>query len=433
LLAGSDGVEQVKLIGGKPTSIGIGWASHNPQHNSIEICHDLFSLHHCLPLAVRRHLAKRTDYDGKNSHYVNGSYPLPTDCGDSNAENYQDPACYYSSPPLFFVHVDRLKCNAQYLWRVAGEKIWRKFKTPACIGKPIAFAVTADLGQTNYSVNTMSNMKERWESGGFDAVLFPGDLSYADGFHPRWDTFGRLAEPLFGSVPTSYTGGNHELQFEAWNAFEHRYPHEFMAHAADSTSGLWYSYDAGLAHVIMLCSYCDFSESSPQAKWLASDLSRISRERTPWLVATWHTPWYTSNKHHTMQEGSAMRAAFEEPLHKAGIDVVFNGHVHAYERTYPVYQESVDHCSGAVHITVGDGGNRECFADYSKTPGHPWFQYNWSASRKFTFGYGRLQIHNSTHAEWEFFGNEKYPKVQDHAWLTRGEARAAQCPSQMAV
>ena len=36
----------------------------------------------------------------------------------------------------------------------------------------------------------------------------------------------------------------------------------------------------------------------------------------------------------------------------------YAGHVHAYERTAPVYDYLVDPC-GAVHITIGDGGNSE--------------------------------------------------------------------------
>ena len=34
------------------------------------------------------------------------------------------------------------------------------------------------------------------------------------------------------------------------------------------------------------------------------------------------------------------------------------GHLHAYERTNPVYNYTVNQC-GTVHITMGDGGNIE--------------------------------------------------------------------------
>ncbi|MCI53136.1 purple acid phosphatase 18-like, partial [Trifolium medium] len=40
---------------------------------------------------------------------------------------------------------------------------------------------------------------------------------------------------------------------------------------------------------------------------------------------------------------------------------VLAGHVHAYERSKRVYNGRLDPC-GAVHITIGDGGNREGLA-----------------------------------------------------------------------
>lgn len=37
-----------------------------------------------------------------------------------------------------------------------------------------------------------------------------GDLSYADGYQPRWDSFGRLIEPSAARVPWQVIEGNHE-------------------------------------------------------------------------------------------------------------------------------------------------------------------------------------------------------------------------------
>lgn len=43
------------------------------------------------------------------------------------------------------------------------------------------------------------------------------------------------------------------------------------------------------------------------------------------------------------------------------VDVVFAGHVHAYERTYPVYggQRATSNSGHKIDINIGDGGNRE--------------------------------------------------------------------------
>merc|ERR1712048_1450025 len=106
-------------------------------------------------------------------------------------------------------------------------------------------------------------------------------------------------------------------------------------------------------------------------KWLLKDLAAVNRSRTPWLILGWHKPWYTSNGHHTMEEAQNMRLGLEDVLHKAEVDVVLNGHVHAYERTTPVYKNKTMECGGTIFLTIGDGGNREGYANPWVTPQSP--------------------------------------------------------------
>jgi Icc-related predicted phosphoesterase len=81
----------------------------------------------------------------------------------------------------------------------------------------------------------------------------------------------------------------------------------------------------------MIGSYTDFDEHSQQHKWLEADLGSIDRKKTPWVIVLLHAPWYNTNNAH-QGEGESMRKAMEELLYKARVDVVFAGHVHAYER-----------------------------------------------------------------------------------------------------
>lgn len=132
----------------------------------------------------------------------------------------------------------------------------------------------------------------------------------------------------------------------------------------------------------MLCSYAPFGPGSSQHGWLQHDLAGVNRTRTPWLLVVLHVPWYTSNAHHPQAEGDAMRTSLEPMLLKAGVDLVFNGHVHAYERSWPVAgNERVAPGRGISHVTIGDGGNREDFA-------YEWVaeQPAWSALREFAYG-----------------------------------------------
>ncbi|KAJ0488168.1 putative Acid phosphatase [Helianthus annuus] len=78
---------------------------------------------------------------------------------------------------------------------------------------------------------------------------------------------------------------------------------------------------------------------TPQYIWLEAELKKVDRKKTPWLIVIMHTPIYNSNSAHYM-EGESMRAAFESWFVKYKVDVVFAGHVHAYERSvchHPLY------------------------------------------------------------------------------------------------
>ena len=226
--------------------------------------------------------------------------------------------------------------------------------------------------------------------GGGPVVLVAGDLSYADGWGYRWDSYGRMMEALSAQFPVMTTGGNHEVgTAEAWVSYNARYP---MPHTASrSPSNLWWSRDMGPVHLISLCSYAATKPGSLQHRWLLRDLASVDRSRTPWLIVMLHVPWYHSSKAHG-DESAKMRNDMEDHLYAAGVDLVVAGHIHAYERTSPIYRGLVNPC-GPVHLMLGDGGNREGAA-------LPWSEPApaWSAFREGSFGIGSLRIVNATHA-----------------------------------
>lgn len=196
-----------------------------------------------------------------------------------------------------------------------------------------------------------------------------------------------------------FTEGNHERErahgVPDWLAYTTRFhlPHG----QSGSESPLYYSYDLAGAHVVMLGSYTDHDEHSEQAAWLTADLAAVDRARTPWVIVTMHAPFYSSNYAH-LGEAEPMRHAMEGMLYRHGVDVVFAGHVHAYERAHRVYDGDLDSC-GPVYINIGDGGNRE-------GPDTRWLpRPRWSAWREPSFGHGALDLVNATHARWSWHRN----------------------------
>lgn len=52
-----------------------------------------------------------------------------------------------------------------------------------------------------------------------------------------------------------------------------------------------------------------------------------------------------------------------------GVDVVFYGHVHAYERSYPIKNGAIDKENGVIYLKSGGAGGH--LEDFSPT--HTWF------------------------------------------------------------
>jgi len=323
------------------------------------------------------------------------------------------------------VHLTPLDADTTYYYRVAGGEVLSltTARAPEMADVPTRFGLTGDLGQTSDSNNTIHHMLAAQVS----MVLHAGDLSYADCFQPRWDTYGLLADPLASRTPWMTVAGNHEVEAlstcgsslnASFAAYDVRYG-ALMPHAeSGSSSTQYYSFESGGMHVIMLGSYVDdvpaADAMAAQLAWLKADLATVNRSRTPWLVGVLHAPWYNSNTAHQHEkEESELRDAMEAMLYEARLDLMFAGHVHAYERSHRVYRSQADEC-GPFYVNIGDGGNREGLArGYLSQPA-------WSAYREAAFGHGVLTIQNRTHARWTWHRDHDTERVvSDDVWVAK--------------
>lgn len=343
---------------------------------------------------------------------------------DSYADGSSDSYRYllYKSGRVHNVVLGPLVAETTYYYRCGGGAQEYNFKTPPFVGSetPITFAIAGDLGQTEWTSSTLSHI----ERSNYDVLILPGDLPYADYYQPLWDSFGRLVEPLASSRPWMVTQGNHEVEripllVESFRAYNIRW--QMPYNESGSKSNLYYSFEAANAHILMLGSYAEFDEDSDQYKWLLMDLARVDRTKTPWLIAVIHAPWYSSNTAH-QGDGEAMRKSMESILKDSKVDVLFAGHVHAYERTAKIFNWKTDDC-GFYHFTIGDGGNREGLARTFEDT-----KPDWSMYREASFGFGLLKLLNSTHARWEWHRNQDNDTVTgDELWITKALEPTGPC------
>ncbi|KAL1362568.1 hypothetical protein HN51_010815 [Arachis hypogaea] len=339
----------------------------------------------------------------------------------------------YKSGYIHHCTIKKLEHNTKYYYEVGTGKSARQFwfMTPPEVGPdvPYTFGVMGDLGQTYDSNATLTHYENSPSKG--EAVLYVGDLSYADN-HPnhdnvRWDTWGRFSERVVAYQPWIWTTGNHELDFAPeigenipFKPFTHRYHVPYKA--SNSTQPFWYSIKRASAYVIVLSSYSAYGTYTPQYQWLLEELPKVNRSETPWLIVLVHSPWYNSNQYHYM-EAETMRVMFEPWLVENKVDVVFAGHVHAYERSERIsniaYNILNKNCtpvrdqSAPVYINIGDGGNVEGLAINMTEP-----QPDYSAHREASFGHAIFDIKNKTHARYSWHRNQDgYAVEADSMWF----------------
>ncbi|KAG9456806.1 hypothetical protein H6P81_001314 [Aristolochia fimbriata] len=342
---------------------------------------------------------------------------------------------YYNYTSGFIHHctLKKLEYDTTYYYEVGIGNTTRQFwfRTPPKVGPdvPYTFGLIGDLGQTFDSNSTLTHYESNPIKG--QTVLYVGDLSYADNypFHNniRWDTWGRFVERSVAYQPWIWTAGNHELDFGPefgervpFKPFTHRYHVPYRA--SGSTSQLWYSVKRASAYIIVLSSYSAYGKYTPQYQWLEQELPKVNRSETPWLIVLVHSPWYNSYNYHYM-EGETMRVMYESWFVQYKVDLVFAGHVHAYERSERVSNiaynivngkcSPVDDTSAPVYITVGDGGNIEGLANNMTEP-----QPAYSAFREASFGHAVLDIKNRTHAYYAWHRNQDgFSAVADSVWF----------------
>ena len=235
----------------------------------------------------------------------------------------------------------------------------------------LAFAVLGDSGQGSLPQFAIAAGVHAAQP---DFVLHTGDVIYPQGQTWNWDPFYFVPYRQILASTCLYTArGNHD-ELDPYRA----------AMVLPNNNGslarwseLFYSFDYGRAHFISLDT--NIASQPDQLAWLRQDLQLASRNpNISWIfVFLHHAPFASGHLTHIALHGGGTRDYFVPLFEEFGVDVVFSGHEHAYERTCPMLAGAcaVPESDGILYIVTGGGGHYELMANVCGA-GCPWSQFH---------------------------------------------------------
>ncbi len=321
-----------------------------------------------------------------------------------------------------------LPFNSEVTYRVrAGKVLVREgvVKTRATADRSIRFISVGDMASNKpeqYAIAYQASLQKP------DFLIALGDIVYPSGraiqyMNHFWPCYNDVAKPspktgapLAATIPIYPVIGNHDADMQrlpdyqdAYSAFywfsvpkngpgegpwnvplgkDVRVAAAFKAAAGSEYPAMsHYSFDYGAAHFVVLdANSYSIKEYEKFAGWIERDLMATKQ---PWKFVCFHQPsFHTSREHYSEQ-----RMRLLEPMFKrCGVDVVFAGHVHNYQRSKPfvftpnppkrdsrgrvngdfVIDTTYDGVKdttpeGVIHIVSGGGGAKLYGPDLAKT------------------------------------------------------------------
>ena len=252
-----------------------------------------------------------------------------------------------------------LRQNTRYYYKISGGFTTKagSFKTAPNYNIPFKFVV---YGDTQANPDIHQKIAEKILQINPDLILHTGDLvSNGKKIHQWSDLFFDPLDKVIDHIPIFTCLGNHEKN--AQNYFD------FFSLPNNES---WYSFNYSNCHFIVLDTNKNYGKNSQQYKWLKNDLLKTNAdsakgENVKWKFAFFHHPPYTSGQH---PSNPKVRALLTPLFREHGVDIVFSGHNHLYERSYPINSAFRQNDSAVTYVVSGGGGGNL----YDFSPNNIW-------------------------------------------------------------
>lgn len=229
-----------------------------------------------------------------------------------------------------------LAAGTTYQYRVGDGTIWSntgEFTTAPDTEEPIEGGFTF-LQANDPQASTLSEFtvwgdalaRAAEKIPDYKFILFGGDHVDNGGSEDQWQWFWNSAQSTISKSIFAGATGNHDVY--SGHRYSYRFNYE-MPTNAPTTNGMYYSFDYANAHFIVINAQA--LSDNLQMDWIKYDFVKNARK---WNIVLIHNPLYTNGDHYAEVN---VRAAFNDMLNDTlGADIIFAGHDHLYNRTYPI-------------------------------------------------------------------------------------------------
>ncbi len=317
----------------------------------------------------------------------------PAVAGKNGAKKDAPASAAIDAHLVYRAHLTGLVPGGDFQYRVlnAGKPVFeassraRKSATQAQ-----RFVLFGDCGQKTPAENAVAYQAYLAKP---DFIFIPGDIVYTSGriseyrtnFFPQYNADEPSAEvgaPLLRSVPFIAAPGNHDTALLNYQRFPDALayflywdqplngpdlpPTEGATHrltgSTEAQPGFLaaakpryprmanYSFDYGNAHWTVLDANTYMDWNTPALReWLQKDLA--SAQSATWRFVAFHQPGFNSSHHHFAEQYMRLLS----PVFEANkVDVVFAGHVHNYQRSFPMTFVPKPQADGKMQSAKGE-------------------------------------------------------------------------------
>uniref|UniRef100_A0A7C6EKF1 Metallophosphoesterase family protein n=1 Tax=candidate division WOR-3 bacterium TaxID=2052148 RepID=A0A7C6EKF1_UNCW3 len=226
--------------------------------------------------------------------------------------------------------INNLKPGTEYYYKILPNGEINRFRTFPSSSDSFNFVV---IGDTRTDSLSHQKVIDRIAHYDFAFMIHSGDFVTRGYNTDDWRMFFNIEGKVISKKLFLPAMGNHEKPF--W-----QYDTLFLL------PGLEDFYSVRFGNVCIICLNTEMELNGFQRKWLNNELRFLTSDTTiHWIFVNMHRPPYSSGSHGSdIKVREAWCPIFEE----YGVDIVFCGHDHSYERTKEI--------NGVIYIVCAGGG-----------------------------------------------------------------------------